>query len=181
MRSKNVFIGLGLGAILLGLAAFVAGRMLNGKTGTVMPGGPNSGRVSISLDEITPAPELPGTKADVTGSFMARTDNSIQLQAVSFGMGNGRVSADTPLDENSGIRVEIVVTGKTEIYRDITQFPAPVNGEIHNVQQVVEAGTLDDLNPQSFLSVWGRRNGDRIVAETLFYSNPQTIKKPGSQ
>jgi hypothetical protein len=178
MRNKKLYIIFGVVILLIGIAAFVAGRMLNGKVGIVGLGGPNGGRVSISLDDITPAPELPDTKADTTGMFVERKDNTIVLQAVSFGSGVGGVSGDSPLDENSGIRVEIVVTGETMIYKDVTQFPAPVNGEIHNVQQAAEEGTLEDLNSQTFVTVWGRRSGDRIIADTLFYSNPQSIKKP---
>jgi len=72
-----------------------------------------------------------------------------------------------------------VVTSETMIYKDVTQIPPPVNGEIHNLQQAAEEGTLDDLNSQTFITVWGRRSGDRIIAEVLFYSNPQSMKKPG--
>ena len=178
MQNKKRYIGLGLTIFLIGIAAFVAGRMLNGQVGNVGLGGPNAGRVSISLEDITPAPELPPAKADVTGLFVKRKDNTIVVQANSFGSGVGGVSGDSPLDENSGIKVEIVITGQTKIYRDVTQFPAPVNGEIHNVQQAAEEGTLDDLNSQTFITVWGRRSGDRIIADTVFYSNPQSIKKP---
>ena len=102
------------------------------------------------------------------------------MQANSFGPGVGGVSADVPLDENSGVRVEIVVTSQTMIYRDVSQIPASVNGEIHNLQQAAEEGTLDDLNTETFISAWGQRSGDRIVADVLFYSDPRSIKKPGS-
>jgi hypothetical protein len=180
MQNKKLYINLGLAILLVGIAAFVAGRMLNGNIGIVSLGGPNGGRVSISIDDITPAPELPATPADVTGVFVERKDNTIVMQSVSFGMGVGGISGEAPMDEDSGIRVEIVVTGETMIYKDVTQFPAPENGEIHNVQQAAEEGTLDDLNPQSFITVWGRRSGDRIIADVLFYSNPQSIKKPGT-
>jgi len=178
MQNKRLTLIFGLAILLIGVAAFVAGRMLNGKVGNVGLGGPNSGRVSISLNDVTPAPELPSTKADITGSFVERKDNTIIAQAVSFGTDVGGISSDSPMDENSGIRVEIVITGATRIYKDVTQIPAPVNGEIHNVQQAAEEGTLDDLNSETFINVWGRRSGDRIVADTLFYSNPQSIKKP---
>ena len=167
MQNRKLYISLGLAILLIGIAAFIAGRMLNGQAGNVGLGGPNAGRVSISLDDITPAPELPSTKADITGSFVDRKDNTIVVEAVSFGTGVGGVSGESPLDESSGIRVEIVITVETMIYRDVTQFPAPVNGEIHNVQQAAEEGTLDDLNSQSFVSVWGRRSGDRVVADVL--------------
>jgi hypothetical protein len=95
-------------------------------------------------------------------------------------VGVGGISGDSPVDEDGGIQVEIVVTSATQIYKDVTQIPPPVNGEIHNLQQAAEEGTLDDLNSQTFLTVWGRRSGDRIVADVIFYSNPQSIKKPGT-
>jgi hypothetical protein len=180
MQNKKLYVILGVVILLVGVAAFVAGRMFNAGIGTVGLGGPNGGRVSISLNDITPAPELPMTRADITGLFVERKDNAIVVQAVSFGTGVGGVSGDSPLDDNSGIKVEIVVTGETTIYKDVTELPDPVNGEIHNVQQVVEEGTLDDLNSQSFITVWGRRSGDRIIADVLLYSNPQSIKKPGT-
>jgi len=177
MQNKKLYISFGLVILLIGIAAFVGGRMLNGTVGTVGLGGPNGGQVSISLNEITPAPELPATRADVTGQFVERKDNTIVVQAVSFAMGVGGVSGEAPMDENSGIRLEIVVTSATRIYKDVTEFPAPVNGEVHNVQQAAEEGTLDDLNTECFLSVWGRRSGDRVIADVLFYMNPQLMKK----
>ena len=177
MQNKRLYISFGLVILLIGIAAFVGGRMLNGTVGTVGLGGPNGGQVSISLNEITPAPELPATRADVTGQFVERKDNTIVVQAVSFAVGVGGVSGEAPMDENSGIRLEIVVTSATRIYKDVTEFPAPVNGEVHNVQQAAEEGTLDDLNTECFLSVWGRRSGDRVIADVLFYMNPQLMKK----
>ena len=177
MQNKKLYISFVLAILLIGVAAFVGGRMLNGNVGTVGLGGPNSGQVSISLNDITPAPELPATRADVTGSFLERQDNTIFVQAVSFAVGVGGVSGEVPMNENSGIKLEVVVTSATRIYKDVTEFPAPVNGEIHNVQQAAEEGTLDDLNTQCFLSVWGRRSGDRIIADVLFYMDPQLIKK----
>lgn len=177
MQNKKLYIGFGLVILLIGTAAFVGGRMLNGDVGIVSPGGPNSGQVFISINEITPAPELPVTRADVTGLFLERQDNTIIVQAVSFDVGVGGLSGDAPLNEESGVRVEIVITGETSIYKEVTQFPAPVNGEVRNVQQTVVEGTLDDLHPQVFVTVWGRRSGDRIVADVFLYMDPLAIKK----
>ena len=178
MQYKKTYLIFGVVVLLIGGAAFVGGRLLNGRIGIVSLGGPNEGQVSISLNDITPAPELPVTPADVTGLFVSRSDNTIVLQAMTFGMGVGGVSGDSPLDESSGMRVEIVVTSQTEIYKDVTVIPPPVDGEIHNLQQAADEGTLDDLNEQTFVTVWGRRSGDRIIAVALFYSNPQSFKKP---
>src|SRR5262245_41255096 len=100
MQNKKLYLTLGIVILLIGVTAFVAGRMLNGQVGTVGLDGPNGGRVSISINEITPAPELPTTRADVTGSFVERKDNTIVVQAVSFAVGVGGVSSDAPMDEN---------------------------------------------------------------------------------
>src|SRR5215813_7581040 len=129
MQNKKLYFGLGLTILLIGIAAFVGGRMLNSNVGNVALGGPNSGRVSISIDEVTPAPELPARKADITGSFVERKDNTIVVQAITFSVGVGGVSSESPMDENSGIRVEVVVTSQTQIYKNVTEFPEPVNGE----------------------------------------------------
>ena len=94
MQNKKLYVSLGIAILLVGAAAFVAGRMFNGKVGIVGLGGPNGGRVSISLDDITPAPELPNARADVTGLFLERRDNTIVVQAVSFGAGVAGVSGD---------------------------------------------------------------------------------------
>ena len=178
MQNKKLYLGLGVAIILIGVAAFVGGRMLNSNVGNVPLGGPNGQRVTVSIDEVTPAPELPPRKADITGSFVERKDNTIVVKAITFSVGVGGVSGQSPMDEDSGIRVEIVVTSQTEIYKNVTEFPEPINGEIHGVQQAAAEGTLDDLSPDSFIEIWGRRSGDRIIAEVLFYSNPQMMKKP---
>ena len=180
MQNKKIYILFGLIVLLVGAAAFIGGRLLNGKIGPLGWGSVNPERVSISINDVTPAPELPNTQADVTGTFVEMKDNTITVQAVTFGMGVGGVADNSPMDENSGVKTEVVVTGETKIYQDVTQIPEPVNGEIHNVQQAVEEGTLDDLNDQSFITVWGRRSGERIIADVLFYSNPKMIKKPGT-
>ena len=177
MLNRKLYIIMGAFIIVIGITAFIGGRMLNSSVGNVPVGGPNGQSVFISMDEITPAPELPTTKADVTGLFVERKDNTIVVQAVSFSVGVGGISGETPMDENSGIKVEVVVTGETRIYKDVTEFPEPVNGEVHNVQQAAVEGTLDDLHTQSSITVWGRRSGDRIIADVLFYTNPESIKK----
>src|SRR5262245_66623317 len=98
MQNKRTYILLGIVVLLVGIAAFVAGRLLNANIGTIGLGGPNGGRVSISIDEITPAPELPNTKGDITGTFVERKDNTIIVQAVTFSPGLGGVSGESPID-----------------------------------------------------------------------------------
>jgi len=178
MQNKKLLLTLSLSVVVIGGAAFVAGRMLNGQVGTVGLGGPEGERVSISIDEVTPAPQLPPSQADVTGLFVERKDNVIFVQAVTFSVGVGGVAGESPMDENSGVKVEVVVTSQTQIFRDVTEIPEPVNGEIHGVQQAADEGSLEDMDTETFVTVWGRRSGDRLIAEVIFYSNPKHIEKP---
>jgi len=178
MQNKKLYIVLGGVILLVGAAAFIAGRMFNGRVGTAGLGGPIGGQVSISLDDIISAPELPTTRPEITGMFVEREDNTVIVRAFSFDPGIGGVAGDSPIDTNSGPKVEIVVTSKTAIYRETTEFRRPVASEDFSIQQTVEESTLDDLNEQTTIIVWGHRNGDRVTATVLFYSNPLMLKKP---
>ena len=95
MQSIKLYVYLGVAILLVGAAAFIARRMFNARVGTVGLGGPSSGRVSISLEDITAAPELPATRADITGSLVERKDNTIVVQAVSFDSGVGGIAGDS--------------------------------------------------------------------------------------
>lgn len=141
-------------------AAFVGGKMLNGQTGPLgfLP------RVDLTPIAITPAPELPSRQPETTGTFVERNDNTLKIQTVSIEMGNG---------ENTGPIVEVVITNQTLIYRDITE----VNKDATFDQQVVRVGALDELVNQSMVMVWGRKNGDRIIADVISYSNPIIFEK----
>jgi hypothetical protein len=189
MQNKKLIVGLSILVVLVGVAAFIGGRLLNGRVGPLgMPLGGNGGMVSISV-EVTPAPELPTTQPEVIGSFVERKDKTIVIQSVSLnagkgGMvlqtssgGEGEAMAGSPM-ENDGPKVEVVINNDTMIYLETTQPPsAPLtSGETLVMQQTVEEGSLDDLTSQSFVTVWGRKSGDRIIAEVIFISNPVVFK-----
>ena len=194
MQNKKLMTIMVLLVLVVGAAAFVGGRMLNGGVNPLgllgMPmagGGPMS--VSISLE---PAPELPTTEPEVLGLFAERQDNTLFVQTFSMDKGGGAVvissSADSegeesvsvagsPIDTNSGPKVEVVITNDTIIYRETTEMSGPPSGN-ETVQQTVEESTLDQLTTQSFVTVWGRKSADRVIADVLFYSNPVMIQKP---
>jgi len=192
MQNKRMFIILGVLVVLVGVAAFLAGRMLNGKVGPLGFGMPigNGGMVSISV-QVTPAPELPKTEPEMRGLFVERKDNSIfvsaismdaggkgvVLQADSSGGGDGEPSVSGP--KADGPKKEVVITTDTTIYLENTDLGEPKPGENKVIQQTVTEGSLDDLTSQSFVTVWGRKSGDRIIAEVLFISNPVMFKRPG--
>ena len=191
MQSKKLILFLGLLVVVVGAAAYLAGRMLNGNVGPLGLGMPigNGGMISISV-QVTPASELPTRKADVMGLFAERKDNSIIVSELSMeaggkgvvvqssgaGAGDGEPSLSGP--KADGPKKEVVVTGDTIIYLENTDMGEPKPGENKVVQQTVKEGTLEDLTSQSFVTVWGRKSGDRIIAEILFISNPVIFKRP---
>ena len=56
------------------------------------------------------------------------------------------------------------------------QFDGPPP-EGQKIQQALEEGSLDDVGQSSMLTVWGKKTGDRFIAEVLVYSPPAFIKK----
>jgi hypothetical protein len=175
MLNKRIILVIGI-IVIVGAAAFIAGRLLNAGIGPVGLGGPD-GPVTIDREDIIPAPELPETTPEITGMFIERQDNTVMVQLVSFDAGVGDMLEDSPMQEDTGPRVEIVVTGETTVYRETTEFGHPVPGEDFSIQQTVEEATLDYMEAQTMITVWGRRNGDRVIAEVLLYMNPLMIKK----
>ena len=188
MQNKRLYFIAVFIIFVVGATAFLAGRMLNQKAGPPRFGMPmgNGGMRSISI-QITPAPELPTTQPEVLGLFLERNDNSIILSSVSMDAGGegvvvtnggGEAMAGSPID-NGGPKVEVIISNETTIYLETTQPPsAPTAGETQVWQQTVAEGSLDDLTSQSFVTVWGRKTGDRIIAEVLFISNPVMFKIP---
>ena len=188
---RRIVIGVGVAVlvILLAAAAFVGGRLLNGQgfpgvssggPGMVLGGGNGKNSVRINADDIQPAKELPQTPADVRGLFDHRQDNSIFV-------GTGNVMMSVMKDQSgqvhtssshSGPVVEVVVSPQTTIYHDTTmeQFNGPPP-QGQKIQQIVEPGSLDDVGQSSDITVWGRKTGDRFIADVLVYSSPAFITK----
>jgi hypothetical protein len=179
---KNILItgGVTLVVFLLAGAAFLGGQLLRGGG---MPGAPSGGsglRIStnggpaVQID-IQPSKELPQTPADVRGLFAHRKNNSIfvgtgQVRTVVRRDQAGNVEASS---DANGPTVEVVVTNETIIYHDTTlqQYTGqPPAGE--RIQQVLEPGSLDDLGESSLITVWGRKTGDRVIADVLVYTSP---------
>ena len=174
--------------LLLAGAAFVGARLLNGQGSPFTSKGSGSGP-SLSLGgpggkmvklDIEPSKDLPQTTADVSGLFDHRQDNSIFV-------GTGRVTMAFKKDpsgkvetssSHDGPTVELVVTSQTKIYKDVTmrQFDGPPPAG-QKIQQVLEAGSLDDVGQSSMITAWGKKTGDRFIAEVLVYSPPAFIKK----
>ena len=173
--NKKLYIILGIVILVVAGAAFLAGRMLNRGVSPLGLFGLAGEGDGIS---ILPAEELPKTQPEVEGLFVERQDNIILVETDKPG-GDG--VSGSPVGMGGGPKFEVVVTTETILYRDTTQPPSrrPSGNDPRVLQQTVEEGTLDDLNnSQSLVMVWGRRSGDRIIAEVLMYSNPVYLQKP---
>ena len=191
---KKIFLIVGavVGVLVIAAAAFIGGQLLNRRANGLgmMPfSGDGGAFTSVSL-MIEPAPELPTTQPEVVGTFAERQDNTIYIQEFSMSMGGGGVvisvggaedASGGPVTSSSapesGPKVEVVVTNDTLIYADVTPFDLQP-GENQTVQQVVEPGSLDDLTSQTMVQVWGRKVGDRVIADVIAYSNPVVFTAP---
>ena len=152
MQNTKLFLILGMTLLLVSAATFIGGRWINGGAG-------RDERVS----HVTPAPEIPTTESEISGLLVERKDNQLVLQSVSFDAGSGWAlgEADEPMNTTSGPEVGVVITGETAIYR--TNYEVSQS----SIQQVVKEATLDELNSQMMITVWGRKEGDRIIADLL--------------
>ncbi len=182
-----LFGGIALLVLVLAGAAFVGGRLLTGQglpsldAGgvhlSIGPGG-KTGK-SISLD-VQPAKELPQTEADARGIFDHRQDNSLFIGTgkVSVMVQKGQNGQVTTSSNHSGPLVEVVVTTRTVVYQDVTlqQFNGqPPSGQ--KIQQVVQPGSLDQIGQSSMITAWGKKTGDRIIADVLVYTQPAFMTK----
>jgi len=152
MQNKKLYAILVIVIVLVGAAAFVAGRLTS--AGLI-----GEDRESHAI----PAPEIPTMPPAVAGLLVERKDNTVILQSVSFDAGSGWALGDSnePMDTTSGPKVEVVITGETTVYRTDYEFSES------SVQQIVEVASLDDLNSEMMITVWGHKNGDRIIADIL--------------
>lgn len=208
--NKKILIGIGavLAVALLAGAAFMAARMLgaaqlDGNAGPLLAGlgaGPG-GKGSFSMRiEMTPAPEIPTTHADIVGQVTNIKDNSIFVAEMGKGGAGGGIyisgttkgsdsgpstNSDGPGASSSptataGPTTEVVVSKDTVIYRDTTMdsIPKPQAGQntTLGVQQVVAPADISQIAPDYMVQVWGQKRGDRLIAETIVVMGAAVIQ-----
>ena len=179
MQTKSLYLIFGFATFLVAIAAFIVGRFMIQHTGSSNKDLPMDVAEESVFVNVNPAPELPTTHPELTGLFVQRQDNTIIVSSISLPAGGVYwAGAGLPEDDESGPEVEIVIVSETLIYRETTDFNSSPSSGTQIVQQTVGAGTLDYLHQGSFVSVWGRKSGDRIIAEILFYSNPVENQQP---
>lgn len=165
--------------ILFSIAAFFAGRFINSQSRTggfdILGPGNNTTGMVIEMDLETDE-NLPQTPPVMFGMFLSIEDNIIKIAEPDP---NGEIIT---IDENGdvdfsqsakGPEIEIVVNKDTKIYRDATfddQEGFPESGE--SIQQKSEESSIDEIKNGSSLTVWGRKSGDRIIADIILFSSP---------
>lgn len=186
-----LWVSLGVVAVLiLSGAAFLAGRLINNQNtqnqnGPIVSTGPNGEQsFQVGPGDFDPWPTpIPQTEPDTKGLFVSRQDNVLTI-------GTGNVTIGMKVDDSGGTpevstdyagpQIEVVVTGQTKIYRDATMDDLtnglPQNGQ--KIQRKIADGTLDELTTTSNIFAWGRRTGDRYIADVLIYSTPAMMAQP---
>jgi hypothetical protein len=171
--NKNLAVTLGIVISVVAAAAFLAGRLLNRGVNPLGLFGPMDDGITI-----LPAEDLPTTPHEIEGLFVERQDNIIVIED---DQPVGDRASGSPVGIGGGPKFEVLVTAETLIYHDTTEPPArrPSGDDPRILQQTLEEGTLDELNPShSLVRVWGRKSGDRIVAEVLLFIDLMMIEKP---
>jgi hypothetical protein len=166
------------GAAFTGMWLWQHGILGPAGLGPMMSGGPfGPGGEGTMMIQIVPAKELPPRPPDVMGMLAERTDNSLLISTSNGGVmvfsnsggGDGTVQTQPPMD---GPQQEVVITHDTLIYRDDTPVAPMSTGNqppSGTIQQVVAPGSLEELHTQSFVTVWGERRGERVIAEVVLY------------
>ena len=169
---RNIVLGV-LAVALLAAAAFVGGSLLRKQ------------QTASEKDDfkIVAAEGLPETPFELVGGVISQEGNSLFVQVrqmnEALGLIGGKGVDRKGGSTESGPPTEVVITHETEFFRDATWDPY-FNGEVDRralkgageVQQEIVPGSAEEVGPGSGITVWGERNGDRVVAEFVVYSLP---------
>jgi hypothetical protein len=163
-------------AAVVAFVVLVSGALVSGILATSGRGGlfnrPAGERPEF---QIVPASELPTTAPNVRGSVTQRADKTISVvERGGFGPNGGVNQAQG----NNAPQVEVVVTNDTTIYHDITRMDLNEGAPSGTIQQKLEAGSLDAINTNSRVTVWGDQNGSQLTAKVLVYTDPLGSRQP---
>jgi hypothetical protein len=173
MQNKRRILIISMLILLVGVSAFIGGQWWNRRNNPVPLGAPFEGDFRSM---IVPASELPAALPAVTGQFIGRQDNTIIVEVKSLETGGMISSSPSNTRNQRGPQVEVVITSTTMIYRETTNPSEPLSAENQTIRQTVEPATLDDLDPRSMVMVWGRKSGDRVIADVLMFADLVAVK-----
>lgn len=168
-RRLSMILLVGFALVLLAGGAYLLGRQLIGGESV---GGSSTlidSTVGMVVNQLEAAEELPVYEPSVQGIVDHVMDNSIYVKLL------------PPLEQivaqmavEYGPTVEVVVTGETIVY-EVLPSGAPVDGV---VQEIVAAGSVQEIGSSHLITIWGEERGDRIVADVLKYNSHAKIVLP---
>ena len=171
-RIKWVVVGIVaavVAAIIFAGGTFVTGQLAAARRGG--EGGAFGGQRANFQTQA--AKELPTDAATLSGVVTQRTGNSLSVgQRNGGGFAPGGGNASTTL-------VDVVIDANTTLYHDTT--PLNFNGQqppSSPVQQTVEPGTVDAIDTNSRVTVWGAQTGTQLTAKVLVYTDPLAFRQP---
>ena len=169
---------IGLVILLLGLlagAVFVAARQLSSQQENPNPAESeplvqlrdDSAAVSLP-NRVIPAAELPAREPEARGIFVRCEDNTLII-------GTGTVHMNVDMNDpqrrivasHDGVEIEVVTHHETLIFRDET-IVAGTTGPVPQIIRPMDS--LAEVDELTYISAWGSRRGDRLVADLLVYS-----------
>jgi len=182
-------MGMLLSSACVGLTPQTGQPRAGGEMVIMQSGGGEGDRGMVELKgaKLLPAAGMPTTPPDVAGLFQSRQDQSLFI-----GTGEIEMQISVPKEggdpvikaSSNGPTVEVVVNRNTTIYKDTTEISLEARRDGLEVQQTVELyDSLDQLTEEisttDELSVWGRKSGDRLIAETVVYRAFSPPAMPG--
>jgi len=72
----------------------------------------------------------------------------------------------------------VAVANDTVFYHDITRVNLNEGAPSGTIQQKLEAGSLDGINPNSRITVWGDPNSQPLAAKVVVYADPIASRQP---
>lgn len=178
----HIFIS-GLVILLLSGAAFIYWRSLSDQKAGASKG----------IEFIIPH-QIPGTTPELKGMILSVEGETFLIQESKInetpGSDQGSVVIERTTiqssdfesegeEENSipefsgldGLITELVLTRETKIFQNVTQpiEIKPGEDEITVIEMSVIPGAAEDLGENCFVTVWGDRRGDRVIANVILF------------
>ncbi|MDX1522774.1 MAG: hypothetical protein R3264_14190 [Anaerolineae bacterium] len=192
MNHLKLVIGSILVVALVAIGAFIGVQVL-GSPAEVAADGPNqhhvvkvtqivrddgSGPVSLII-HVEPSDALPDEPLTAGGVFVGHDQDALLI-----GVGNIEIEADVEVINgertpsvtvnHDGPTLRVSTTPDTVIYEDTTDIESATadvteSGEVTVSQVLTQRSSVADLEGNIEVQVWGERQGDDIVADTIVY------------
>ena len=171
-KSRRGWVVVAVTAVITALVVVIGGALVSGVLATSGRSGLFDRQPSERPNfQMVPAAELPTTQPNIRGVVTQRAGNNISIvERGGFGSGEAQ-GANAP-------QVEVAVGNDTVFYHDITRANLNEGAPSGTIQQKVEAGSLDGINTNSRITVWGDPNSQPLAAKVVVYADPVASRQP---